>query len=535
MSIILVGEIINSCDAVTGFNVGNISTDDDFVEGTGAIGLKASVGVTEIYTTTLGATSPYDLSSATAELGAHIIMWFNTKTSIDLTDGLGIVVGNGTDRGYWDLLGSSFYKGGFVTRVVDTALDFDTVSAGTWTVGGNPAQLSNITEVGGQFHTLTSIMGNFNNIQLDQMIIGSGVRADGGTLAAPNTFEAVRTEDETVNFWGWWSKVAGAFLGKGKLFIGPQSDHASSVFVDSAFSVNFADERVGSGFYEIETRGNFTAVDWTLSSISAANANNSRWNLTIDPSTSGFQDTNGVWTGADVITLTPSSTLNSTTIINSNTMISRSGLTGHGAIIDGITVLSAPTATNASFLETDLLDDITNSSFLSDGGGHAIRLTSLGIGTMDWNNTVTGYASTSGSTGREAIHLNVATGGLTINVATGASTPSIRTDGAFVNLVVAPVTTLITVTDPDGVAIEGARVYLLAAAGGPIAQGTIIFNTLTDINGQVTDTRSLGSDQPVEGWSRKGTTSPVFKQANIVGTIDSDTGLTLTVQMIPDE
>jgi hypothetical protein len=179
MSIILVGEIVNSCDATTGFNVGNISTDDDFVEGTGAIGLKLSAATQEIFTTTLGSTAPYDLSGL--EAGAHIIMWFNTKTSINATTGLTIVVGNGTDRGNWNVLGDAFYKGGFTTRLISPDEDFDTISAGTWTVGGNPAQLSNITEMGGGFTTLTSVMGSFNNVQLDQITIGSRLRANGGT------------------------------------------------------------------------------------------------------------------------------------------------------------------------------------------------------------------------------------------------------------------------------------------------------------------------------------------------------------------
>ncbi len=530
MSVILVGEIVNSCDATTGFNVGNISTDDDFVEGTGAIGLKASVGVTEMYTTTLGPTGPYDFSSLAAELGAHIIMWFNTKTSIDSTDGLGIVVGNGTDRGYWNLLGDGFYKGGFITRVVDAALDFDAISAGTWVVAGNPAQLSNITQVGGQFHTLTSIMGNFNNIQLDQMIIGSGLRVDGGTLATPNTFETVRVEDEDTNFWGWWSSAVGSFVGKGKLFIGPQNGSGESIFTDSAFGVAFADERVGSGFYDLTARGERTIIEWTLNTITAASPNDSRWSLTIEASTSGFTDTNGVWAGADVLTLNDNSLLDGTTIINTNTLINNSG------ILDGVTVLSAPTASFDSFLFTSDLDNITNCLFASDGTGHAIELDSIQPDSeMTWDNIVTGFASTSGSTGNEAIFVNVAEGGLTINVLAGSTVPSVRTAGAFINLVIAPVITTITVRDSDGVVLENARVYLLADAGGPIAQGTVIFNDLTNAGGQVSDTRSLASDQPVEGWVRRGTSIPLFKQADITATIDSDSGLTLNVQMVPDE
>lgn len=546
MAVILVGEIVNSADTTTGFNVGNISEDDDFVEGVGAIGLKASVGVTEMYTDSLGSTAPYNFSAATDELGAHIIQWFNTKTPIDQFAGIRIVVGNGTDRGNWYVLGSGFYKGGFITRVVDTQADFDSITAGTWTLTGNPSQLSNVTEMGGGFQTLTSIMGNFNNIQLDQFCIGSGVRVNGGTDAAPNDFETVRVADEDTNFWGWWSSAFGSFVGKGKIFVGPQDGHDRSHFSDSAVTVTFADERVASGFYDINLRGGQTSMYLNLTSINAANPNNSRWNITVDNSVSGFFDSNGVYTGADTISITPSSQLNGTTIINSNEVISPTGLGGFGASITGCTILSAPTASSDAFLICDRLDDIEDCSFIGDGTGHAVRLREIkdadrladeGLteDTMTWNNTATGFAATSGSTGDETIFVDVATGGLTINVLAGASVPSVRTAGCFINLVIAPVTTTIKVVDSDGGAIQDARVYLTAAAGGPITEGTVIFNTLTDVNGEVSDTRSLASDQPITGYVRKGTNAPRYKQGNITATIDSAAGVSITVQLVDDE
>jgi len=201
MAVILVGEIINSCDTTTGFSTGNISADDDFVEGTGAIGVKASATTVDMYTTSLGPTAPYDFSAAGSESGAHIIMWFNTKSPIDDFAGLRIYVGDGTNLGRWNVLGSGFYKGGFITRAVSPELDFDTATG--WSLTGNPAQLTAVSEVGGTFQTITSIKGVFNNVQLDQMTVGSGVRVDGGTLSTPNNFEVVRAADEDTNFWGW--------------------------------------------------------------------------------------------------------------------------------------------------------------------------------------------------------------------------------------------------------------------------------------------------------------------------------------------
>ena len=91
-----------------------------------------------------------------------------------------------------------------------------------------------------------------------------------------------------------------------------------------------------------------------------------------------------------------------------------------------------------------------------------------------------------------------------------------------------------------GANIPSARVHVIADTGGPLSAGTIIINRQnTDANGEVTFSQAYSSDQPIEGNARRATTSlgdgTLYKAASIVGTIDSASGLTVTVQMIPDE
>jgi len=86
----------------------------------------------------------------------------------------------------------------------------------------------------------------------------------------------------------------------------------------------------------------------------------------------------------------------------------------------------------------------------------------------------------------------------------------------------------------DASDIQGARVYLLAGAGGDLTEGTVIFNDLTNASGYVQDTEFLyTNDQPVAGWIRRGTTPTYYKTSNIAGTIN-DTGLTITSFMVRD-
>jgi hypothetical protein len=369
MAVTLIGEIVNSCDATTGFNQGNISSDDPFIEGTGAIGLKNSNGTQQLYTTSLGAGAPYDFSTTGPEAGYHIIMWFNTKSPINATTGLRIYVGDSTptaSNGLWNVMPLGLvYNGGFITAVVNTARDFD--AATTWTTTGNPAQLTNIDEMGGEVTTITMISGNFNNMQIDQITIGEGLRVDAGTVGTPNTFEIVRAADEDTAYYGWWSQTAGAFLGKGKLYIGPATGSATSVFTDADFVVSFAEERVATGFYEISMRGGGTDVTWDRGTIFAANPTTARWGITVESDTNGFDTTDCNFIGSDTISL------NSATTITGGSIIDGTSLTQNGATLDGISIIDANTADDVGYIIADNPGNIKNCSFtFSDG--HAITI-----------------------------------------------------------------------------------------------------------------------------------------------------------------
>jgi hypothetical protein len=83
--------------------------------------------------------------------------------------------------------------------------------------------------------------------------------------------------------------------------------------------------------------------------------------------------------------------------------------------------------------------------------------------------------------------------------------------------------------------VENARVYLVAGSGGPASEGVVILNTLTDVDGQVSEPLyGFTSDQPVIGKVRKGTIGTKYKTSPLIGTITS-AGLYSTVFLIPDE
>lgn len=91
-----------------------------------------------------------------------------------------------------------------------------------------------------------------------------------------------------------------------------------------------------------------------------------------------------------------------------------------------------------------------------------------------------------------------------------------------------------TVQSLSGTPVENARVYITAAAGGPLTEGTVLFNDLTNASGVATFNLNYSSDQPITGTVRKGSSSPFYKTGAVVGTISSS-GLDNNIFLILDE
>jgi len=216
-------------------------------------------------------------------------------------------------------------------------------------------------------------------------------------------------------------------------------------------------------------------------------------------------------------------------------------------ILSGTAALTSCVITessSASAVTTTELENLSNCSFTKGTTGHAVELTSIGDGSMNWDCLLSGYDTgstgspiTPTSTGDEAIFVNVGSGTLTINVQDGASIPSIRSAGATVNVVAGQRTFTITVKDIDtDAALQNARVYVTAAAGGGLAEGTVIIDkVLTNASGQVSDTRSYSGNQPYVGNIRLASLGTYYKATSISGTISSSADTSINVSLIPDD
>jgi len=420
LAITLVGEVVNQCDAVTGFNAGAADS-DIFIETPSSIGLKTSNTLSRFYTTTLGATAPYNFSSGGSEFGWHIIMWFNSLTPADFTSGFRIIVGDTTNgsRAEWDVPPSSGYTGGFVSKVINTARNFSRVEvAGTtpWTTTGNPSQLTNITQMGGAIQTTTTIMGNFNNTLIDQITIGLGIRADGGTAGTPNTFEIIRTQDEGSSVWGWVTSNSGNVLIKGKIYIGPETGDTTSVFNDSSVVIVFVSAPVATGFYEFSARGGGTDINWNSMVIRSENSSVARWNMSIDSTLNNFIDTDSLYNGFDILTLNNNTSLTKIKFDDGNKIIQS------GSLIDTCTILNANTLSGSALIVSDNPANIKNCNFNFNLSGHAIEIVSTGSYIFQ-GNLFSGYGAN--DTDNAAI-FNNSSGSLTLNITGDVDSPTFK-------------------------------------------------------------------------------------------------------------
>jgi len=93
----------------------------------------------------------------------------------------------------------------------------------------------------------------------------------------------------------------------------------------------------------------------------------------------------------------------------------------------------------------------------------------------------------------------------------------------------------ITVINENSYTYEVLGTPTTPATGTITSTGVVIFGS-TPSNGQLSDTRTFNNNQPVTGWVRKSTSSPLYRESSLAGnTISSISGLSINSLLIPDE
>lgn len=232
--------VISTCNTTDNWAAGSIGTDSD---------LYKQGGVSLAGTMRLSAdNSTFTPPSAIDITNTHLRIWF-LCTWVSMMDilangGVQYFVSDGVNTGYWNMLGSDAYDGGWVLLVIYTGLDVDS---------GTKPDMSVITSLG-LIYNQTADPKNVDNTWWDYFVYGDGYYVTGGSESDGVTLNDIYNEDAT-NGYGVLQKINGVYFLNGLLGLGDLSDDLDCYFEDTSEAVVFTDDRVDNTLYNIALYG----------------------------------------------------------------------------------------------------------------------------------------------------------------------------------------------------------------------------------------------------------------------------------------
>lgn len=479
--------IISTAESVTGWSGDSFVLEPDIkVEGSNSVAVIQTANGTN----TVTYSGSWDMT------GSHVRLYMNSAIvapygATEASNGIEIVITSGGGTGRWTVSGSDTYKGGWQDFIVNTA---SIPTSGSI----NPATVTSVSIV----INTNSKPRNSTNGWYDNWRFGNGLTINSSASEEINFQDVADADVLSTNAWGILQDTDGVLFGKGKLTLG-STGSLNCNLVSIGETIYFINRNVSSTLYALVTQEGTGATDIDISGMTCKTVGASRAELDFSTSITSLSVVGSsftqmglsqFYTGATISLNTwndiSAITTNGCTFTNNN--VNSSGtITVSGGTFTGNT-LNKSIATSAVLVST--LADTINNTYISSGTGHAVELTSIGAGSMTWDNSDSGYASTDGSTGNETIYVNVGTGALTINIATGASVPTIRTAGASVTIVTGQRSFNFTVNP----AITGYewRVYSVTAVGSLAGSSELIGEESASVSSQ-SYTYSYSADQAI--------------------------------------
>jgi hypothetical protein len=411
------------------------------------------------------------LSNFTIPTDGAVLIWgkITVEGLIGLKSAGGIrtVIGNSQSVFYGYIQGGSdtYAYGGWLNMAMN-----DTVSA-DYTLGSPASPWQRVAFVGNITFT-GSLKGN--PFLVDASYVGRcEARFAGGTTPDPAaTFSGYAAQNDNVsNRWGLIQAIEGGYRWQGLMVLG----HGAAVrFTDANVNLVVANtEKVTANFNTIEVRDASSVITWTAVSIAAlGTVSRGRW-VTTDDATVDLEGC--TFTDMGVFGFLANTTALDCTFRRTD-LITLAGATLTGCTIDRNRATSAVLAATPAGAAL-----VSGCTFVSDGTGHGLEITGAAASIALTSDTWTGYAGTDGSTGNEAVYVNIATGSLNLTI-TGGTIPSVRTAGCVVTVISGAVSATATVTTASGTAIQSAVVMVKASNGTgpfPFEESVTIVNSGT--------------------------------------------------------
>ena len=486
----------------TDFNAESFGETDLFIQGTTCISgtVKVGVGAT-LFDNATGITMPTD--------GAYLVwMLFGAPNSLDseANGGIRTIIGATTaDFNAWTHGGNDTYiYGGWANLATNPTVTAD------YTEGTPGTTYRHF----GWCCKATAVPSKGNPYCVDAMRYGRcEARINGGDVSnGYATFAGFAIQNDSINNrWGLIQEIPGGFLWKGLITLGYTTavdfrDSNTLILVDNT-------KKVTSGFNKIEVRQATSRVDWTSISFQALGT----------VSRGDFIATENADINIDGCSFTDMGTytfLSNSTILT--TIFRRCNLvTAGGATFTGCKFDSTNDAAKAMLAATTVeAAAVSDCEFISSGTKYGLEITGAAGDFTLTGVTWTGYASSNGTTGNEAIHITATTGTFNITIS-GGTTPSIHTAGAIVNIIAGAVTTQITAKDADTkAAIENMMIVVKAADIGPLPfEASVTITRVGDVATVAHTGHGLSTNQKVE---IEGAAQNEYNRIKTITKIDAD-------------
>lgn len=451
---------------------------DNFLTGTTSISDKVSNATQTGYGLGAGVVGePWDFSVSGTDEGNHIFMIINTSGTTDTqtNGGMGIIAADdlATDSfGTWYVGPQSGSLSGWEYFVINPEADFDAVTAGTasWTLTGNPAQLSGVDGIGVRWKITNTVMGASDNAFVQTGSIGVGYRITGTDAV----FSEITTYEET-NRYGALVTVSGVLFPLCKIRVGTPSGAGNTTFDDSGFTVTWLGQvlsdgttkATATGFYGFFADQGTGTTDITLDSGTFAAASPETFDLALD-GVNSVTMTNISADRARIVTLDSAVNWVGGTVKNSGQ------ITATDAIFNDMSVLTSTVAAGSGAVlwnsSADPDGNLDNGVYSQGTNAHSAMefgtsvTTDITIRGCDF----TGFGSTDDINGAVFKFL-ATTGSLNLNLVDCTSDGTFSVNdlaGITVTVVVDPVATKLTITDNQGTVLENARCLLETADNG---------------------------------------------------------------------
>lgn len=431
----------------TGSSTPNLfTTDPNPVELTGSIGMAVSTSTDNLYFTITAA----DLTDTL------VYVWVLANGTMDtlVNGGIALQLNDGTDAIGYHLAGSDVAAFRHAEGPVGwqcLLLDTSTLPINATAYAGVVANLTltAVTGIGSGFKTLSKALGGASNCFTDILRYGNdGLIITTGTVGAPGVFDEIAIDDRSDTdgkAYGIMRELGAGLYGlQGPLTFGDTVGTVATYFADTNATLAFEDRSIGLLKYYINIVGNATGSTTfklgtktgttggsngcTISCPAGVGASfdasdiDLQFCLIYGSTLSGFE--NGITFSIDA-TNAPNHEIFATTFA------------GNGQIEPGLTIfknniIATSTEATGSILLPTSTTNMSDLSFISDGTGHAILITTAGTYTFT-NYTYSGFGATATT---DAVVYNNSGGPVTINVV-GGDVPTYLNGAAATTTVVA--------------------------------------------------------------------------------------------------